>query len=395
MKKTSLLLAYIFTLATTYAQVSINKPIYRVGVFTSLYLDSAYKQGKYQFNESVPKFILKGLDFAVGARLAIDTIQSTDSSSYINYTIYDIQSKNYSIQKLKDEKAFDSLDLIIGNVSGSEFKQLASIACPKNIPFVSVTYPNDAGISNCASLILLNPTIQVHCEAMYKHLLENDAFANKVFLSKNGVLESKIKANYDKLNKGSGTFPLLLWKNYNVTDSSEKIDEEYLATILDSTKRNVIICGSLDEKFSIKLISAAANLNKYEITLYGMPSWETISEAENKSNQNLKILYTTSFYNTKKQAEKYFEESFIRKTNGKPSDFAFKAYESTLYFSKLLMRFGYSLKDHLGDTEEEIFTPYRINPVYSQVSASVLFLENKNVHIIQYEKGVKTEVTRQ
>ena len=58
------------------------------------------------------------------------------------------------------------------------------------------------------------------------------------------------------------------------------------------------------------------------------------------------------------------------------------------------MRFGNSLKEHLGETEEVIFTPYRINPVYSQVSASVLFLENKNVHIIQYEKGVKTEVTR-
>jgi hypothetical protein len=395
MKKTTLLLAYIFTLSTTYAQNSTEKSIYRVGIFTSLYLDSAYKQGKYQFNENVPKFILKGLDFAVGARLAIDTIQSLDSSSYINYTIYDIQSKNYSIQKLQDDKVFDSLNLIIGNVSGIEFKQLANIACPKNIPFVSVTYPNDAGITNCSSVILLNPTIQVHCETMYNYLLENDAFANKIFISKNGVLETKIKSNYDKLNKGSGTSPLLSWKEYNVTDSTENIDEAYLTNLLDSTKKNVLICGSLDEKFSTKLIKAAAGQSKYEIILYGMPSWETISETDNKSNPNLKVLYTTSFYNTRKQAEKKFEERFIRKTNSKPSDYAFKAYESTLYFSRLLMRHGSNINSHLGDTEEVIFTPYLIKPVYSQSSATVLFRENKNVHIIQHEKGVKTEVTRQ
>jgi ABC-type branched-subunit amino acid transport system substrate-binding protein len=395
MKKNTLLFVYILTLSTTYAQITIEKPIYRVGIFTSLYLDSAYKQGKYQFNESVPKFILKGLDFAVGARLAIDTIQSVDSNSYINYTIFDIQSKNSSIQKLQDNKVFDSLDLIIGNVSGLEFKQLANIACPKNIPFVSVTYPNDAGISNCSSVILLNPTIQVHCEKMYNYLLENDAFANKIFISKDGVLETRIKLSYDKLNKGSGTSTLLSWKEYNVMDSTENIDEEYLTTLLDSTKKNVIICGSLDEKFSIKLIKAAAGLNKYEITLYGMPSWETISETDNKSNQNLKILYTTSFYNTRKQTEKKFEDRFIRKTNSRPSDYAYKAYESTLYFSRLLMRHGSNINSHLDDTEETIFTPYVIKPVYSQASATVLFRENKNVHIIQHEKGVKTQVTQQ
>ncbi|MFO0415509.1 MAG: hypothetical protein ACK50E_07625, partial [Bacteroidota bacterium] len=241
----------------------------------------------------------------------------------------------------------------------------------------------------------LNPTIQVHCEKMYNYLLENDAFANKIFISKDGVLETRIKLSYDKLNKGSGTSTLLSWKEYNVMDSTENIDEEYLTTLLDSTKKNVIICGSLDEKFSIKLIKAAAGLNKYEITLYGMPSWETISETDNKSNQNLKILYTTSFYNTRKQTEKKFEDRFIRKTNSRPSDYAYKAYESTLYFSRLLMRHGSNINSHLDDTEETIFTPYVIKPVYSQASATVLFRENKNVHIIQHEKGVKTQVTQQ
>jgi ABC-type branched-subunit amino acid transport system substrate-binding protein len=386
---------FLFTciLIKSNAQLSTEKQMYRIGIFTSLYLDSAYKDNKYQFENAIPKYILRGLDFAIGARLAIDTLEKKDSF-LIHYTIFDIQSKSQKIQKLQADRVFDSLDLIIGNVSGADFKAIASITCAKQIPFVSVTYPNDAGVTNCPTTIIINPTIQVHCETIFNYILENEPVANMIYLSKTGQQEMKIKGFYDKLNIGIGKATLLPWKEYIVTDTSGLIDEKKLEKLLDSTRKNIIIGGTLDEKYSGTIIKTAANLKKYNISLFGMPSWETIPEISIKDFEHLTIYYSTSFYNTNQKESKIIDEKFAKRTNAKPSDIAYKAYESTLYFTRLLRQYGRSFTSNLKGPETGVFTQYRIQPVYNQSSSGISYLENKKLYIISLEKGIKKEISK-
>jgi hypothetical protein len=384
------LLISLFIFNAGEAQLS-KKKVYKVGILTSLYLDSAFKADKFQFNNNIPKNFLKGLDFATGARLAIDSMQ-TPKDIEIVFSIYDIQSKTHSIQKLKDDHFFDSLNLIIGNVSGAEFRQIANICCPKNIPFISVTYPNDAGVTNCPSTIILNPTIPVHCEAMYQYMLTNEPVSNKVYLTKSGQLETRIKSIYEKLNKGSGAATLLKWKDCLLTDTAEILNINPVIKLLDSTKDNTIICGSLDEKFSAKIIKAVASLTSYRITLIGMPSWETLPELNSKESEGTTICYSTSFYASKKESDVNFEERFFKLTSGKPSELAYKAFETTIYFSDLLINYGNQLPAYLTEPSKVIFTPFNIKPVYNQNTTEVNYLENKKVHLIKQEKGIKTEI---
>lgn len=384
---------FISTVVKSNAQLSSEKQIYRIGIFTSLYLDSAYKDNKYQFENAVPKYILRGLDFAIGARLAIDTLEKRDGF-LIHYTIFDIQSKSQKIQKLQADHVFDSLDLVIGNVSGGDFKALSSITCDKKIPFVSVTYPNDAGLTNCPTTIILNPTIPVHCETIYNYILENEPLANMIYLSKLGQQETKIKGFYDRLNAGIGTATLLPWKEYIVTDTSGLIDEKKLESMLDSTRKNIIIGGSLDEKYSGQIIKTAGKLKKYNISLFGLPSWETIPEINNKDFKNLTIYYSTSFYNTNTKESKIIDEKFASKTNAKPSDIAYKAYESTLFFTKLLRQYGKNLSSNLKDEETGVFTQYKIQPTYSQSSSLISYMENKKLYIICVKEGIKKEISK-
>jgi hypothetical protein len=392
MNRYLLLLFFSFVLVKSNAQFFNKRQTYRIGIFTSLYLDSAYKENVYKFENEIPKSVLRGLDFVIGAQLAMDSLAKADSSRLLYYTVYDIQSKNHRIQKLQTDRVFDSLDLILTNVAGSDFKTLANITSLKNIPFISVTYPNDAGILNCPSTVILNPTIEVHCETIYNYILENDAFANMVYISKTGQQESKIKNYYDKRNKGVGNSKLLKWKEYILNDTTTIIDEINLANLLDSTKDNIIICGSLDEKFSGQLIKKCSKFKNYKISLYGMPSWESMTEMNNKDFENLIIYYSTSFYNTNPDISKKIDEIFANKTNTKPSDIVYKAYESTIYFSELLIKYGRTLASHLSESKMGIFTPYNIIPVYPLNSSSISYLENRVAYIIRQEKGIKNEM---
>jgi hypothetical protein len=392
MNRYLLILSFFFILSESRAQNSDVNKIYRIGIFTSLYLDSAYKNNNYQFENAVPKYILRGLDFAIGARLAIDTIEKNENH-LIHYTIYDIQSKSQKIQKLQSDGVFDSLDLIIGNVSGSDFKSLANISSSKNIPFVSVTFPNDAGIVNCRSTIILNPTIQVHCETLFNYVLENEPLTNMIYLSKTGQQESKIKSFYDKQNKGVGNATLLRWKEYIVTDSSALIDEKKLLNLLDSTRDNIIICGSLDEKFGGQMIKIASKLKKYKISLFGMPSWESIPELSNKDYEDLIIYFSSSFYNTNITESKMIDEKFAKRTNAKPSDIVYKAYESTLFFTSALIQNGKNMISNLTENGSATFTTYKIKPVYNQDFSAISYYENKKLYIIRQEKGEKKEMS--
>ena len=51
-------------------------PVYKVGVFVPLYLDSAFTEtGTYRFGKGFPRQSLPGLEFYLGTEMAIDSLQ--------------------------------------------------------------------------------------------------------------------------------------------------------------------------------------------------------------------------------------------------------------------------------------------------------------------------------
>ena len=157
MKKTFLLLFALLGMALANGQ---GKKITRVGLFTSLYLDSTFDaSGQFKLQNSFPRNAISGLEFYEGAVMAIDSINQ--SGPKVSMEVFDIQSKTGSIAYLFNNKTFDSLDIIIAQASGSDYLELAQIAKEKNIPMVSATYPNDGGIRESPMVFIANPKIQL------------------------------------------------------------------------------------------------------------------------------------------------------------------------------------------------------------------------------------------
>jgi hypothetical protein len=362
--------------------------IYRVGVFAPLYLDSVFANGQYKFKDQMPKMLIPALEFSEGVQIALDTLKSTQP---IHTILYDYKSDQQNIIKLYENKAFDSLDLIIASASGVEYKQLADIALRKNIPFISATYPNDGGVTKNPFVIILNATLNTHCNGIYEYLLKTFPTSRISLFRKPGALEDQIASRLSTLNMGHTGNPVLKINTVN----KDSIELATLEAQLDSTRVNTIITGTLDENFGKKLASCCAALaKKYTINLIGMPNWDGIKDFNKPEFKNLAIYYSASFYNPETDEwSTAIKNAFKEQTNGTAMDMVYKGFESTYYFLGLLLKNGNNFMSHLNDPSLKIFTDYDIKPVMlSPQSTTPDYFENKKVYILKKQNGIITKM---
>ena len=363
----------------------------RIGIFAPIYLDSLVTaSGNFKFKESIPKFITPGLEFIHGAEIALDSMISFDE--HISATIYDTKSNAQPVSKLIQTHKLDTLDLIIGSVKDIEYKQLADFALSKNIPFISVTYPNDGGITANPFLVVVNSTLKAHCEAIYSYILQNHGIDKIVLCRKKGAQEDKVAGYFKQINEQDWS-PLLNIQKINF-DSTASFD--FLKTKLDSNRKTVIIGGSLDENFATNLVYSCKEYNDryHNITLIGMPNWDAFKGLMKKDElEDFPIYYTTPYFNNKSDSySKIVANGYMKKYKGKPSDMAFKGFECTYLFTKLLAKYPNDLMNHLNDKTFKLFSDYNFRPVMLKKGSAVPdYFENKHLYFIKIMDGALTK----
>ncbi|MDB5203497.1 MAG: hypothetical protein JWQ27_2906 [Ferruginibacter sp.] len=357
---------------------------YNVGIFAPLFLDSLFNDaGNYRFGKSFPKFALQAIDFVQGAQIALDSMPVYNGN--IHATVYDSRSYNMPISRLIAAKRLDSLDLIIGSVKDADFTQLAALAQQKNIPFISATYPNDAGITANPFLVIVNSTLKAHCESIFSYLLQSHG-QDKIFLvRKPGAQEDKVAEYFRNINAPDGK-PLLNIQTVNING-----DFSVLTSKLDSTKKNIFIGGSLSEDFATKLANEAFSWNKiYPITLIGMPNWDGFSFMNRRSEfKDFPVYYTTPYYNNKWDSYSRLVQSvYKKKYKGVPSDMSYKGFEAVFLFARLLTRYPDDYMSHLNDFTYKVFNEYNFKPVFLQKNMTVPdYFENKHLYFIRAMNG--------
>jgi hypothetical protein len=363
--------------------------IFRVGIFAPLYLDSIFNaEGKLKNNLELPRFVKPSIDFINGAKIALDSLVMPNQ--LVNTHIYDTKSKLLPLDQLIKLKKIDSLDLIIGSVKDVEFKQLASLALSKNIPFISSTYPNDGGVTANPFLVIINSTLKSHCEAIYANILQNHGKEKILLIRKKGAQEDII-ASYFKAMNEADLKPKL---NIQTIILDSIFSTASLQKKLDSTHQSIIIGASLDENFSSKLTAACYELHQYyPITLIGMPNWDGFRVFTKKDlYADFPVYFTSPYYNARwDNNSKLLIAGYGEKYKGKPSDMVFKGFESTQRFIKLLIAFPNDFLSHLNDTPYKVFSEYNFRPVFLNKENKVPdYFENKHLYFIKILNGATT-----
>jgi hypothetical protein len=388
------LVSMFLTILLSQASFSQNAPtkkvkIFRVGIFAPLYLDSIFTtDGKFRKNLEIPRFVKPSIDFINGAKIALDSL--VIPNQLVNAHIFDTKSTNLSLNQLIKLNKIDSLDLIIGSVKDLEFKQLASFALTKNIPFISTTYPNDGGVTANPFLVIVNSTLKSHCEAIFANVLQNHGKEKILLVRKKGPQEDIIAGYFKAMNEVDRK-PLLNIQTI-ILDSIFTIQS--LQKKLDSTHQSIIIGASLDENFSSKLTASCFDLHLYyPITLIGMPNWDGFKIFTRKDlYPDFPVYFTSPYYNSRwDDNSKLLIAGYGGKYKGKPSDMVFKGFESTQRFIKVLTTFPNDFLSHLNDGNFKVFSEYNFRPIFLNKENKVPdYFENKHLYFIKILNGVTT-----
>jgi len=373
--------------ANLYAQKDSAQPvpIYKVGIFAPLYLDSVFNKNTFRYKQGIPRFIAPAVDFVQGALTALDSLQAGDD--HISASIFDTKSYTEKIPDLIRNKKLDSLNLIIGSVRDEDFLQLAAFALEKNIPFISATYPNVSSVRANPFLVVMNSTLKSHCDAIFSYILQNHG-TDKIYLFRQkGNQEDMVASYFKAMNEQDGK-PLLALETINV---DEDVTATFLKSKLDSNSKNIIIGGSLGETFAGNMAKACNEIYKtYPITLIGMPNWDNFNALYNKKNlAGFPIYFTTPFYTEKNDTfSKSLTASYYKNYRTKPTDMAYKGFEAVYLFTKLLAKSPTDFINHISDKTEKVFCEYNFKPVkLNDKSAVPDYFENKHLYLIKILNG--------
>ncbi len=356
---------------------------YRIAVFSPMYLDSVFSNNELISSNTIPKFIMPSVEFVQGARIALDTLALNGKKA--EAFIYDSKSFTRPISWLVKNKMLDSIDLIIGSVKEPDYQELANFAAQKSIPFVSATYPNDGGVTQNPFLIILNSTLKAHCQGMLSYLVQKHG-TDKIYLVKKKG-DDRVDNYLREANMQDGK-PLLNIKTITL-DSS--ISSYGLSRRIDTTQSSVIIGASLNETFAKKLADACYPIQKnHPLVLIGMPNWDGFKSLIKKdAYPDFPILYTTPHYDSKNNSfDSLLVQKYFQLYRSKPSDMAYKGFETTYFFTNILLNNDAGFMSHINDNKYTVFHDYNFVPVYtSKQNNSPDYFENTHLFIMQILNG--------
>ena len=362
---------------------------HKVLVFTPLYLDSAFDRttGEYRYGKQFPHFINPGLEFYEGVQLALDTLE--EEKVPLQVSIFDTRCVGKTLeQQLESPEAADA-GLIIGYVTPAEERLLAAAAMRKNIPFINVNLPNDAGISGNPSLVILNSTLKTHCEGIYHFLQRYYPVSPVTVFRKNGTMEDKLKSYLTDIEKATNGVKLKI--KYITLDDSKPFD---LRQYLDSDRLNVNLVGSLDENFGKKIAWQLSSFSEtYSSLVIGMPTWDGITDFNKKDYKGIDIIYSTPFYANKADSlSNTISDNFNATMFARPSDMVFRGYECMYRFGKLLVEKDSNLVSSIGEKKFKVFTDFDIQPVLNRQTMVLEYFENKKLYFIKKADGAIKQV---
>lgn len=356
---------------------------HKIAIFTPLYLDSAFDAaGSFRYEKTGARFVNAGLDFYYGAQLALDSLQKRGAP--LEIFVYDSRGKE-SISRHLAKPEMKDVEMIIAQTNAAETKLLADAALRRKIPFVSATFPNDAGVFDNPYFVILNTTLQAHAEGIYRFLQKYHSLDRIVVFRRPGTQEDLLKNYFTEFTKTTVSTPL----NIKFVDIAADYVPQTLAAHFDSSRRTVVIAGSLDESFATKLTQTLSGLNKkYPVRVIGMPTWENYNF--NRAT-DLEIIYTTPFYyNRNSLLEARLGDEYTKAMSIKPSDLFLRGYESTLRFALLLLDTGNDVSSNLSRKGNMVFTQFDIQPVFKdQAKMSLDYFENKHLYFVKVFGSVK------
>lgn len=315
------------------------------------------------------------LDFYLGARLAADSLAKQGMN--IRLQVYDSEYDSIKIRRITQKPELSASDLIIGPVYPEELGPVSSFSKSKQILTVFPLSPAPVSSYRNPYFLMANSSLEAHAEEMASFISGNLKPEKVIILRSNSAKENKFTAPFRKsLDSLAKTLPRT---EVNVSKSGKEEIKKYLS----AGKKYVIVIPSTDPAFLVSLLTYLGALTeKYQITVFGHPSWEDIDILDVALLEKLNVHFTSSFYLDFKDAKtvKLFN-SYRDRYAAEPSEFSVKGFDQMYYFGKLMHQNGKNYQKAIsGSTYKTNYTVFDFFPFkntgYKNRYLSVLRFDN-------------------
>ncbi|MFN9665315.1 MAG: hypothetical protein ACK57C_01825 [Bacteroidota bacterium] len=376
MKKILLLLSISLLSGSAPAQDSLQRTP-TIAVLLPLYIDSAFNADNYKLgNGGLPRYMLPALEFYQGMQLAIDSLNKEKINLSVQF--HDTKTAAAGMDSSLANEAIKKADLLIAMFNNrNEIKPAATFSRDNKIPLLSYTFPNDGGVTAHPYFVLINPTLKTHLEAIFKYLQRNHPLQTIFLYKRKGATEELIQQIFEELNSTTKASRLKI-KPVELTD---QFTPEEATAALDSTRENLVICGSLQDEFAFNLTRTLGAAKSYRQTIIGMPTWETGRDY----SQFGEIIYTSHFQTQRNEkAQRNISTAYQKKLAGRASDMVYKGFEAMYRFGKILARNKSQFMSLLSDKSFNLLNDFDIRAV----NVPTDYYENKKIYFIRKQQGL-------
>lgn len=322
-----------------------DQKTFKVAMLIPFFLDYNYSKSLDLITEPDEARLYKNseifIHFYEGALLAINEMKRLGLN--IDLYVYDTHNDSSQVASILAKYEMRQMDLIIGPVYSNYLDMVAEFANENRINVVSPVSKKSEYLQDNPFIFQVNPSNRV--------LVENtaDFFTN--------YYDSSIVAIHHEKDA-----ELELLKSYKTSLTKTFFNETDLDTIafkevsyykdgvkgvrnaLVKNQQNFVLLPSDNEVFVsnvLNQLNTLASIQKYRITVFGLPVWKNYHDLELNFYKNLNIHYPSASFvdETDWQVQKFIED-YRTNFNTDPTAFSYQGYDVTFYFLSALKRYG-------------------------------------------------------
>lgn len=339
-------------------------------------------------DRKIPAKAEQFMQFYEGALLALDSLKRSGMS--VEYQIFDVGRGTELLAGYMDEINALNPDVIIGPVYEAQAKLLCDSLHNKSIP---VVYPlsNRAGtLTGYENLLMVNISernLAVEMATWLQGCMARES-ANVLCFNLGGI-QRNIESY---LSQSVTAIPGVVQYNWNrdiVADSNATL----MKPLLRQGVENYIVVPVEDEA-SLSRVLPIFMLCKdeFNITVVGLPDWQTYNRLDLESYYKLNVtMLTYSYTDGASDSMKSFTNNFVKYFGDIPSNLACKGYDSALFFGNLAYKTGRGEGSEVlgGGSEEGLFSVFRFVPMDGGA-----IKENRALYSVTYGRDYRLKIYR-
>ena len=320
------------------------------------------------------------LDFYEGINYALHQLDSNNTKFKVE--LFDISEKDsMRIESIIKEKRFQNLDICIGPVYNSMFKQVAEKCKSLKIPVVAPFTQQNKILFENQHTSKINPSNITLIESMAELIADSMEKAKAILVNSGKAKEQNlIKAFKAKYNS------YLLKKNRPAKDTVNEVkSNEIEKVIVDIQRPNYFIVISEDELYLTDLLTRLSRIKfskDNQTVVFGLKKWIELDNIDADYLNRFNFTYPVSGYvdynNIEiSKASEYYQETY----STDPSDYFYLGIDLCNYYMNCLTKYGESFYDLLN-SEKKSGLIMDFN--FFRPSLKTGF-ENKSIRLIQYK----------